>query len=65
MKTSRTIMGMDVAKHVFQVYWVDVDTGEGHCQSKPAPAQGRFVLSKNFRRNNGLGSMLDLAARMG
>ena len=28
MKTSRTIMGVDVAKHVFQVYWVDVDTGE-------------------------------------
>ena len=27
--------------------------------------QGRFVLSKNFRRNNGLGSMLDLAAQMG
>ena len=27
--------------------------------------QGQFVLSKNFRRNNGLGSILDLAARMG
>ena len=27
--------------------------------------QGQFVLSKNFRRNNRLGSMLDLAARMG
>ena len=27
--------------------------------------QGQFVLSKNFRRNNGLGSVLDLAAQMG
>ena len=29
------------------------------------PVQGQFVLSKNFRRNNGLGSMLNLAAQMG
>ena len=35
----------------------------GTCQ--PFVAHGRFVLSKNFRRNNGLGSMLDLAAQMG
>ena len=27
--------------------------------------QGEFVLSKNFRRNNRLGPILDLAARMG
>ena len=33
--------------------------------SSYATWQGRFVLSKNFRRNNGLGSMLDLAAQMG
>ena len=28
MKTNRLIVGVDVAKHVFQLYWVDVETGE-------------------------------------
>ena len=28
MKTSRMIVGVDVAKHVFQLYWVDWETGE-------------------------------------
>ena len=28
MKTSRMIVGVDVAKHVFQLYWVDLETGE-------------------------------------
>ena len=28
MKTNRMIVGVDVAKHVFQLYWVDVETGE-------------------------------------
>ena len=27
----------------------------------PCSGQGEFVLSKNFRRNNGLGPILDLA----
>ena len=27
--------------------------------------QGQFILSKNFRGNNGLGSILDSEARMG
>ena len=28
MKTSRMIVGVDVAKHVFQLYWIDMETGE-------------------------------------
>ena len=28
MQTNRVIVGVDVAKHVFQLYWVDVETGE-------------------------------------
>ena len=28
MKTTRTIGGVATAKHVFQVYWVEMDTGE-------------------------------------
>ena len=40
-------------------------SGTGATGRGGALAQGRFVLSKNFRRNNGLGSMLDLAAQMG
>ena len=36
-----------------------------HVKEAGAVAQGQFVLSKNFRRNNRLGSMLDLAAQMG
>ena len=29
MNTSKTIVGVDVAKRVFQLYWVEGDTGEG------------------------------------
>jgi hypothetical protein len=25
---NRTTYGLDIAKHVFQMYWVDADTGE-------------------------------------
>ena len=28
MKTNRTIVGVDTAKRVFQLYWVDMETGE-------------------------------------
>ena len=28
MKTSRTVVGVDTAKRVFQLYWVDMETGE-------------------------------------
>ena len=28
MKTSRPIVGVDTAKRVFQLYWVDKQTGE-------------------------------------
>ena len=28
MKTSRTVVGVDTAKRVFQLYWVDMGTGE-------------------------------------
>ncbi len=28
MKTSRTVVGVDTAKRVFQLYWVDMKTGE-------------------------------------
>ena len=28
MKTSRMIVGVDTAKRVFQLYWVDMETGE-------------------------------------
>ena len=30
MKSSKTIMGVDIAKRVFQLYWVDQDTGGEH-----------------------------------
>ena len=29
MKTSRTVVGVDTAKRVFQLHWVDTETG-GH-----------------------------------
>jgi len=28
MKASKTIVGVDTAKHVFQLYWADTETGE-------------------------------------
>ena len=28
MKTSRTVVGVDTAKRVFQLHWVDMETGE-------------------------------------
>ena len=28
MKISRTVVGVDTAKRVFQLYWVDMETGE-------------------------------------
>ena len=28
MKTNRTVVGVDTAKRVFQLYWVDMETGE-------------------------------------
>ncbi len=28
MKTGRTVVGVDTAKRVFQLYWVDMETGE-------------------------------------
>ena len=28
MNTSKTIVGVDIAKRVFQLYWVEGDTGE-------------------------------------
>ena len=28
MKASRTVVGVDTAKRVFQLHWVDVETGE-------------------------------------
>ena len=28
MKTSRTVVGVDTAKRVFQLYWIDMETGE-------------------------------------
>ena len=28
MKTSRTVVGVDTAKRVFQLYWVELETGE-------------------------------------
>ena len=28
MKTNRTVVGVDTAKRVFQLHWVDVETGE-------------------------------------
>ena len=28
MKTSSTVVGVDTAKHVFQLHWVDMETGE-------------------------------------
>ena len=28
MKPSRTVVGVDTAKRVFQLYWVDMKTGE-------------------------------------
>ena len=37
----------------------------GNFKVPKVSGQGQFVLSKNFRRNNRLGSILDLAARMG
>ena len=27
MKTSRTVVGVDTAKRVFQLHWVDMETG--------------------------------------
>ena len=30
METSKTIIGVDTAKRVFQLYWVERDTGEEH-----------------------------------
>ena len=28
MKTNRTVVGVDTAKRVFQLHWVDMETGE-------------------------------------
>ena len=28
MQGSRTVVGVDIAKRVFQLYWVDMETGE-------------------------------------
>ena len=28
MKASRTVVGVDTAKRVFQLHWVDMETGE-------------------------------------
>ena len=28
MKTIRTVVGVDTAKRVFQLHWVDIETGE-------------------------------------
>ena len=28
MQSSRTVVGVDIAKRVFQLHWVDVETGE-------------------------------------
>ena len=28
MKTSRTVVGVDTAKRMFQLHWVDMETGE-------------------------------------
>ena len=28
MKSNRTVVGVDTAKRVFQLHWVDVETGE-------------------------------------
>ena len=28
MQGSRTVVGVDIAKRVFQLHWVDVETGE-------------------------------------
>ena len=30
MESSKTIVGVDTAKRVFQLYWVEQDTGEEH-----------------------------------
>ena len=30
MKTSRTVVGVDTAKRVFQLYWVELETGKSH-----------------------------------
>ena len=28
MKTNRTVVGVDTAKRVFQLHWIDMETGE-------------------------------------
>ena len=50
---------LDVTPNVQDIASADPNTSEATID------QGQFVLSKNFRRNNGLGAMLDLAAQMG
>ena len=53
-------------EQVFHAYDVsDSKAGDLTKKLRRDVSQGEFVLSKNFRRNNSLGPILDLAIRMG
>ena len=50
MKSDKTVVGVDTAKRVFQLHWVDLETGERmaltHCPGYPAISSSGTVRAR-------------------